>query len=149
MAKALALECMRGAHRQQRKCYLFAFSGPGEVRRPISRRQRLSGDAAVGGPTCDATCNRSMNSSSTWSPPPSRSCCNFYPLALRCIAPPGNLQPPALQLLIRSVSLQGGTDVDAPLIRSLDKLDREEWAQADILMVTDGEIRPPGEEVEG
>ena len=44
--------------------------------------------------------------------------------------------------------LQGGTDVDAPLIRSLEQLDREEWAQADIMMVTDGEIRMPGEEVQ-
>lgn len=25
VAKALALECMRGAHRQQRRCYLYAF----------------------------------------------------------------------------------------------------------------------------
>ena len=25
VAKAVALECMRGAHRQQRKCYLYAF----------------------------------------------------------------------------------------------------------------------------
>jgi len=32
VAKALVLECMRGAHRQQRKCYLYAFSGPGEWR---------------------------------------------------------------------------------------------------------------------
>lgn len=30
VAKALALECMRGAHRQQRPCYLYAFSGPGK-----------------------------------------------------------------------------------------------------------------------
>jgi len=30
VAKALALECMRGAHRQQRPCYLYAFSGPGQ-----------------------------------------------------------------------------------------------------------------------
>ena len=44
--------------------------------------------------------------------------------------------------------MQGGTDVDAPLIRSLEQLDREEWAQADIMMVTDGEIRMPGEEVQ-
>lgn len=29
VAKALALECLRGAHRQQRPCYLYAFSGPG------------------------------------------------------------------------------------------------------------------------
>lgn len=25
VAKAVALECMRGAHRQQRRCYLYAF----------------------------------------------------------------------------------------------------------------------------
>jgi uncharacterized protein with von Willebrand factor type A (vWA) domain len=31
VAKALALECMRGAHRQQRPCYLYAFSGPGAL----------------------------------------------------------------------------------------------------------------------
>eukprot|EP00879_Flechtneria_rotunda_P013426 GHRR01014017.1.p1 GENE.GHRR01014017.1~~GHRR01014017.1.p1 ORF type:complete len:601 (+),score=219.05 GHRR01014017.1:188-1990(+) len=31
VAKALALECMRGAHRQQRPCYLYAFSGPEQV----------------------------------------------------------------------------------------------------------------------
>ena len=31
VAKALALECMRGAHRQRRKCYLYAFSGPEQV----------------------------------------------------------------------------------------------------------------------
>ena len=29
--QAVALECMRGAHRQQRACYLYAFSGPGDV----------------------------------------------------------------------------------------------------------------------
>ena len=30
VAKALALECLRGAHRQSRPCYLYAFSGPGK-----------------------------------------------------------------------------------------------------------------------
>lgn len=30
-AQAVALECMRGAHRQGRACYLYAFSGPGDV----------------------------------------------------------------------------------------------------------------------
>ena len=30
VAKALALECLRGAHRQRRACYLYAFSGPRE-----------------------------------------------------------------------------------------------------------------------
>jgi len=97
VAKALAVECMRGAHRQQRKCYLYAFSGPGEV--------------------------------------------NEFEL---------KLEPSSLEKLLKflSNSFEGGTDVDAPLIRSLEQLGREEWSQADILMVTDGEIRPPGEEVE-
>ncbi len=30
VAKALALECLRGAHRQRRACFLYAFSGPSE-----------------------------------------------------------------------------------------------------------------------
>jgi hypothetical protein len=32
VAKALALECMRAAREQERDCYVFAFSGPSEVR---------------------------------------------------------------------------------------------------------------------
>jgi len=32
VAKALALECMRAAREQERDCYVFAFSGPAEVR---------------------------------------------------------------------------------------------------------------------
>lgn len=32
VAKALVLECMRGARTQSRKCYVYAFSGPGQVR---------------------------------------------------------------------------------------------------------------------
>lgn len=32
VAKALVLECMRGAQTQMRKCYVYAFSGPGDVR---------------------------------------------------------------------------------------------------------------------
>ena len=30
--QAVALECMRQAHRQQRACYLYAFSGPRDVK---------------------------------------------------------------------------------------------------------------------
>lgn len=29
VAKAVALECMRGAHRQQRRCYLYSFRWAG------------------------------------------------------------------------------------------------------------------------
>ncbi len=32
VAKAVTLECMRSAHRQGRACYMYAFSGPSQVR---------------------------------------------------------------------------------------------------------------------
>ena len=40
----------------------------------------------------------------------------------------------------------GGTDADAPLALALDALERDAWAAADILMVTDGELPPPAPE---
>ena len=46
-----------------------------------------------------------------------------------------------------SGSFHGGTDVDEPFVRALSRLDEEEWSNADILLVTDGEIRPPDEEM--
>ena len=96
VAKALTLECMRGAHRQQRKCYVYAFSGPGDVMElelgtdPASMRRLLS---------------------------------------------------------FLTMSFAGGTDVDAPLALSLQLLNKEGWEMADILMVTDGEIADPDEDI--
>lgn len=94
VAKALVLECMRGAHNQNRKCFVYAFSGPGEV--------------------------ESMEL---------------------------DVSPSSLARLLDFLqgSFSGGTDVDAPLELSLTRLASEEWEAADILMVTDGEIRPPSQ----
>lgn len=96
VAKAVALECMRGAHLQRRKCYLYAFSGPGQV-----QEMELGVDSK-----------------------------NLLNL---------------LEFL--SNSFHGGTDVDEPLERSLQKINEFQWQDADILMVTDGEIRPPSDEL--
>lgn len=123
VAKSLTLECMRGAIRQQRRCLVYAFSGPGDV-------QEL--ELGVG-------------------PESISSLLNFL-----------------------TMSFSGGTDVDAPLACSLgtffraprlsapialhltvclclilpaERLGREEWNMADILMVTDGEIPPPNEDI--
>ena len=90
--KAVALECMRGAHRARRRCLLFAFSGPGDVR---ALDLRVDADALAG-----------------------------------------------LLDFLRG-SFGGGTDADAPLELSLERLEQAEWCQADILVVTDGEIAPP------
>lgn len=94
VAKALALECLRGAHRQRRACYLYAFSGPGEVKE----------------------------------------------LELKV-----SLQSLEQLLDFLACSFSGGTDADAPLALSLERLATAAWSQADILMVTDGEIKPPDE----
>jgi uncharacterized protein with von Willebrand factor type A (vWA) domain len=96
VAKALTLECMRGAHRQGRKCFVYAFSGPGDVM-----------DLELGNDS--ASMNRLLN--------------------------------------FLTMSFSGGTDVDAPLALSLERLTREEWGLADILMVTDGEIPSPNEDI--
>jgi len=77
VAKALTLECVRGAHRQQRKCYVYAFSGPRDV-----MELELGLDSA------------SM----------------------------------ARLLPFLTMSFSGGTDVDAPLALSLERLSREEWS---------------------
>jgi uncharacterized protein with von Willebrand factor type A (vWA) domain len=46
-----------------------------------------------------------------------------------------------------TMSFNGGTDADEPLWRSLARLRDDQWADADILMVTDGEIRPPSSDL--
>ena len=96
VAKSLTLECMRGAIRQQRKCLVYAFSGPENV---------MELELDVG--------------------------------------------PESISKLLSflTMSFSGGTDVDAPLALSLDRLGREEWNLADILMVTDGEIPHPNEDI--
>ena len=96
VAKAMVLECMRQAKMQQRQCYLYSFSGPGD--------------------------------------------CQELELKVT-----GKGVSKLLEFL--SGSFHGGTDVDEPFIRALDRLGEEEWQNADILLVTDGEIRPPTEEV--
>jgi MoxR-like ATPase len=41
-------------------------------------------------------------------------------------------------------SFRGGTDVTGPLLRAIDLLEQEsEWASADLLLVTDGELQMP------
>jgi uncharacterized protein with von Willebrand factor type A (vWA) domain len=96
VAKSLTLECMRGAIRQQRKCIVYAFSGPENV------------------------------------------------MELELGMEPGSITN---LLSFLTMSFSGGTDVDAPLALSLERLGREEWNMADILMVTDGEIPPPNEDI--
>ena len=80
----MALECMRGAARQGRLCYLYAFSGPQQC-------QELLLDHS-----------------------------------------PGSM---AQLLDFLSHSFLGGTDVDTPFLRSLDRLTQDAWHLADILLV--------------
>ncbi|PNW85740.1 hypothetical protein CHLRE_03g207400v5 [Chlamydomonas reinhardtii] len=92
VAKALALECMRAARQQERGCFVFAFSGPAEV-----REIELNMDAA------------SVN----------------------------NL----LEFLEKMFN--GGSDFNEPVKRCLDRLTDAKWANSDILLVSDGELRQP------
>lgn len=97
VAKAVALEAARSARRARRRCLLYAFGGPGDL-----RQLELDPSSARG----------------------ASDLLSF----LRC-------------------SFGGGTDADAPLEAALQRLEESEWAAADVLMVTDGEIPPPNEVV--
>ena len=94
VAKAMVLECMRQSRSQQRACYLYSFSGPGD--------------------------------------------CQELELKLNAAGLYGLLE-------FLSGSFHGGTDVDEPFNRALARLNEAEWSNADILLVTDGEIKPPDE----
>ncbi len=97
IAKAIALEAARTAHREKRRCLLYAFSGPGDV-----VEHELSFDA-------DGI-------------------------------------PKLLSFL--SFSFGGGTDLAAPLARAAEVLSRQEWALADLVLVTDGEFPVPKQAAE-
>lgn len=94
VAKALVLEAVRTAHAELRQCYLYAFSGPGQV-----TEHELS------------------------------------------------LKPEGIEKLLAflAMSFHGGTDVAAPLTKATDRLHREGWNKADIVLVSDGEFDVPVE----
>jgi uncharacterized protein with von Willebrand factor type A (vWA) domain len=89
VAKALVLESMRVAYAEKRACYLYAFSGPGDV---LEHELSLT-EAGLG----------------------------------RLMA-------------VLTMSFHGGTDVSAPLVRAVARLDEGGWGRADLLVVSDGEF---------
>ncbi|CAE8739362.1 unnamed protein product, partial [Polarella glacialis] len=98
LSKALVLECLRQAQKQHRRCYLYAFSGQGDL-------QELELGLTTDG--------------------------------LR-------------QLLdFLKFSFCGGTSLDGALEASTKRLAEESWRNADLLVVTDGEIGMPHQEVLG
>ena len=95
-AKALTLEAMRLAHAEKRRCYLYAFSGPGNV---VEHELKLTEEGLA----------------------------NFVEFL--------------------TLSFHGGTDIKGPMNQAIAKLEEEQWARADILLVTDGAINHPGEQI--
>ena len=87
IAKAIVLEALQVAHREQRRCYLFAFSGPEQ-----STHIQL------------------------------------------------NLSDGGLIALLKFLqfSFHGGTDLNPVLKLALDKQAEDDWAKADLLLVSDG-----------
>ncbi len=89
VAKAVALETLRVAHREQRGCLLIAFGGPGElVEHPLG----LDRDG------------------------------------LRAL------------LDLMGQGFDGGTDVQTPIERAIERVHEARWASADLLIVSDGEF---------
>ena len=124
VAKCVVLQCIRTARANNRRCYLYAFSGPGQCEElelsssapvQVARRRRASRRGGSGG------------------------------------VPAMNREQLKSLLDFLSRGFNGGTDVDEPLRRSLQRLrggdgdgastaSSVDWSLADILLVTDGEI---------
>ena len=134
VAKALVLECIRGAKLQHRKCYLFAFSGKEEV-----KELDLSSTHA-------STTAGSYSSYTTALPQTSFDGSDVLNLGKN------SRRKEAMGELLDflSCSFEGGTDINEPIKRSLDLLcnDKDkDWNRADILIVTDSEIPPANKEL--
>lgn len=52
-----------------------------------------------------------------------------------------------LRLSIACQVFNGGSDFNEPIRRCLDRLQTAAWANSDILLVSDGELRQPGVEI--
>ena len=48
---------------------------------------------------------------------------------------------------MRAQVFNGGSDFNEPVKRCLDRLHTAAWANSDILLVSDGELRQPGSEI--
>ena len=89
IAKAVALEAMRTAHRERRGCLLIAFGGPDEM---IERELA------------------------------------FTPAGLQAL------------LDLMGQGFDGGTDIQGPIERAIDRVHEARWGSADLLIVSDGEF---------
>ena len=58
---------------------------------------------------------------------------------------PLRFDPPGLRRILRFLaqSFHGGTDIQGPILRALDKLQEPQWAKADMLLITDGRFPVP------
>lgn len=138
VAKALVLECMRGAQSQRRKCYVYAFRSACHLH--IFRAPHLAASVSLHFAGCVPRCFRAR---CLCAPLQRAALCCSGPRQVRAL----DLSDPdtALEKLLSFLegSFNGGTDVDQPLELALQRLKGEEWNAADILMVTDGEIPRP------
>jgi len=138
VAKALVLECIRGAKLQQRKCYLFAFSGKEEVQE--LDLSSTGGTVAGGGysAAAEAVASPASSASALMEGNDATDRRRGRELAMKEL------------LDFLSCSFEGGTDINEPIKRSLDLLCNDadkEWSRADILIVTDSEIPPADAEL--
>jgi uncharacterized protein with von Willebrand factor type A (vWA) domain len=89
VAKATVLEAMRTAAAQRRRCYVYAFSGPGEV---VERELGLDASGI------------------------------------------------AEAVAFLGQAFHGGTDIDEPLARALERIAGEDWQLADLVIASDGQF---------
>ena len=114
IAKAVAIAALRAAHESGRACRLIAFGGPGEL-----LERELSG-----------------NRGSPAMPDPLGGRPGLPGQGAPCHDEAG--LDSLLELM--GQAFDGGTDVQTPIERAVERVHQARWRQADLLIVTDGEF---------
>ena len=117
---------------QERGCFVFAFAGPQEVRELELGTDMASVNNLLG-------FLEKVGTSETNAGHNTLACA----LCMDVISLRGGYTdvPPVCQVF------NGGSDFNEPVRRCLDRLHTAAWANSDILLVSDGELRQPGVEI--
>ena len=133
LAKAVVLQAVRTAHAERRGCRLIAFGGPDEiVERELTGMNHPGGSAGPNDPGDPAGPNDPRGPVGPTDP--------RDPVGHYDPGDPVGRGGLAALLDLMGQSFDGGTDVQGPIDRAIERVHQARWSSADLLIVSDGEF---------
>jgi uncharacterized protein with von Willebrand factor type A (vWA) domain len=140
VAKAVVIAALQAAQASGRACKLIAFGGAGELlERDLMGPEDSLGSREAIAPTDPQSPTDAKTHGRTITPTDEGQYSEQAASALQAKQTPQTVQL-AHVLELMGQSFDGGTDVQTPIERAVDRLHEAAWASADIVLVTDGEF---------